>query len=168
MADHDIASTLRQTMPATPGARTPVKLDGPPQDASQTLHDGHIQPLRCAIRCPSSPRHRDRDGTDGQDLGWRIDSPIPRSCRRVMRDRSRPDDEHQSETNKGAHRRPSCLATLRTPSGHTHLLSSGRAKTNSVFPRRAFRSQGAPSPANPAVQPPQPTQTAMYCRPSRL
>ena len=49
-----------------------------------------------------------------------------------------------------------------------HFFSSGRAKTNRVFPRRALRSQGAPSPANPAVQPPQPTQTAMYCRPSRV
>ena len=37
-----------------------------------------------------------------------------------------------------------------------------------LFPRRAFRSHGAPSPAKPAAQPPQPTHTAMYCRPSSV
>ena len=176
LADHDMASTLRQTMPATLGARTPVKLDGPPQDA----------PTRCAT-ATSSPRGvpsgalpvRGIAAGTAQtvsDLGWRIDSPVPLSSRRVLRDRSRPNDEHQSETNerkligKGS-KEKSAYFTICLPLGHSapaHLPSSGRAKTNRVFPRCAFRSQGAPSPANPAVQPPQPTQTAMYCRPSRL
>src|SRR6516165_121202 len=52
--------------------------------------------------------------------------------------------------------------------GSDHLAFSGRAKTNRVLPRRALRNHGAPSPAKPAVQPPQPTHTAMYCLPSRL
>ena len=51
----------------------------------------------------------------------------------------------------------SCAHVVRVISRHfSHLPSWGRAKTNRVLPRRALRSQGAPSPANPAVQPPQP------------
>jgi hypothetical protein len=46
--------------------------------------------------------------------------------------------------------------------------SFGKANTNNVFPRRAFFSHGAPSPAKPATQPPQPQQTARYCRPSSV
>jgi len=99
LADDDMASTLRQTMPATLGARTPVKLDSPPQDAPQMLRDGDIETSWRTIRRLSGPRHRGRDGTDSQDLGWRIDSPVTVSSRGVPRDRNRPDDERQSETN---------------------------------------------------------------------
>jgi hypothetical protein len=61
-----------------------------------------------------------------------------------------------------------CLQAPSFSYGRPDFGPSGRAKTNMVFPRRAFRSQGAPSPAKPAVQPPQPTQTATYWRPSRV
>src|SRR5262249_58101684 len=54
------------------------------------------------------------------------------------------------------------------PRHNEHRYSFGNANTNRLFPRRALRSQGAPSPAKPAVQPPQPTATAMYCRPSSV
>ena len=61
---------------------------------------GDIEPPWRTIRRLSGPRHRGRDGTDGQDLGRRIDGPaLPFPRRRVLRDRSRPNDEHQSETN---------------------------------------------------------------------
>ena len=161
LAEHHVAAAGGQAMPGalrrwrTSGIRSSAPECGP--RAAPRPHPGPLvyRPGLCRSGA-STPARRRRSGPSRS----RRAPPVP-----SLPSRLRASNQH--------HRRRQGPVTRSAPRPDRdrtdcHLPSSGRAKTNRVFPRRALRSQGAPSPANPAVQPPQPTHTAMYCRPSRL
>ena len=168
LAGDDVAAPLGQAMPGAIGAGAPVELDRPAQDPADPLGHGRVQAPRLAVGRLIGPRHRGRHAADDQCL--RADGLS--SAASAGEEKPRTDTRHGRRSaagialsgrhGRGTEPRPARLA------GGSLSFSSGRAKTKRVLPRRALRSQGAPSPAKPAVQPPQPTQTAMYCRPSRV